>query len=108
VLERLHLPHAIALVITTDDPDAAYRVLTLARQLAPTLPILVRAHDSDHASELLDAGATAVIPEVLEAGLQLGQLLLEKVGLPPDAVRQLVEAQRAAALKTVPPAARAG
>ncbi len=109
VLERLHLPQAIALVITTDDPDAAQRVLSLARALVPTLPILVRAHDSDHAAELLTAGATAVIPEVLEAGLQLGQVLLEKMGLPTDSVRELVEAQRAASLHALtPPSAENG
>ncbi|NJN51807.1 MAG: potassium transporter TrkA [Gammaproteobacteria bacterium] len=94
VLERLQLHHAIALVVTTDDPDAAHRVVETARGLAPQLPILVRAHDSDHAAELLAVGATAVIPEVLEAALQLGQALLEKVGLPPDSVRALVESQR--------------
>jgi CPA2 family monovalent cation:H+ antiporter-2 len=105
VLERLQLPDAIALVITTDDPDAAQQVLRLALRAAPALPILVRAHDSDHAAELLSAGATAVIPEVLDAGLQLGQLLLERLGLPPDAVRALVEAQRTISMHAAPPVA---
>ncbi len=94
VLERLRLDRAIALVVTMDDPVAAHHVLETARALAPQLPIMVRAHDSDHAADLVAAGASVVIPEVLEAALQLGQALLEKVGLPPEAVRQLVEAQR--------------
>lgn len=105
VLRRLHLENAIAMVVTMDDPSAAQRVLKSARELVPQLPILVRAHDSDHAAALLAAGASAVIPEVLEAALQLGQALLEKVGLPPEAVRQLVESQRAGtinALKSLP------
>jgi CPA2 family monovalent cation:H+ antiporter-2 len=101
VLGRLQLENAIALVVTMDDPDAAHRVLKSARELAPQLPILVRAHDSDHAAALLAAGASIVIPEVLEAALQLGQALLEKVGLPPEAVRQLVESQRAATINSL-------
>jgi CPA2 family monovalent cation:H+ antiporter-2 len=98
VLERLQLPSAVALIITTDDPVAAQRTLSRARELSGDLPILVRAHDSEHAAQLLDAGATAVIPEVLEAGLQLGQALLEQIGLPPEAVREVIEQQRSAAL----------
>jgi hypothetical protein len=39
-----------------------------------------------------------VIPEVLEAGLQLGQALLEQTGMPPEAVREVIELQRSAAL----------
>lgn len=103
VLDRLRLHAALALVITTDDPDAAHRVLHAARAVAPELPILVRAHDSDHAIDLMRDGATAVIPEVLEAGLQLGQALLEKVGLPPEAVRELVESERIATLRLLTP-----
>jgi len=104
VLRRLQLENAIAMVVTMDNPGAAQQVLKSARELAPQLPILVRAHDSDHAAALLAAGASAVIPEVLEAALQLGQVLLEKVGLPPEAVRQLVESQRAGTINALKPA----
>jgi len=100
VLQRLHLDSAVAMVVTIDDPPAALRILESARRLAPQLPILVRAHDSEHAAELLRAGAAAVIPEVLEAALQIGQVLLEKVGLPPDVARQLAETQRAGIINT--------
>ncbi len=101
VLERLHLDTASALLVTTDDPAAAERVLARARSLVSDLPILVRAHDTEHAQILLTAGANAVIPEVLEAGLQLGQTLLERVGLPADAVREMIETQRAAMLRAL-------
>ena len=98
MLEKMRLASAAALVISLDDPRAAERVLIAARQLARDLPILVRARDRDHAAQLLAQGATQVVPEVLEAGLQLGQLTLEHVGLPSEAARDLVEAERAASL----------
>jgi CPA2 family monovalent cation:H+ antiporter-2 len=108
VLERLQLPSAVALIVTTDDPDAAHRILSRARALSSDLPILVRAHDSEHAAQLLEAGATAVIPEVLEAGLQLGQALLEQIGLPPEAIREVIEQQRSAALHSLVPGKTSG
>lgn len=105
MLEKLRLNHAAALVVSTGDPDAAERVLFAARRLARHVPILIRARDSAHAAKLLDQGATQVVPEVLEAGLQLGHLMLEHVGLPADAARELVDAQRAASLHASRPRA---
>ena len=105
MLEKLRLNHAAALVVSTGDPDAAERVLFAARRLAHHVPILIRARDRAHAAKLLDQGATQVVPEVLEAGLQLGHLMLEHVGLPADAARELVDAQRAAFLHASRPRA---
>ena len=98
MLEKMRLGSAAALVISPDDAHAAERVLVAARQLRRDLPILVRARDREHATQLLAHGATQVVPEVLEAGLQLGQLMLEHVGLPSDAARDVIEAERAASL----------
>ena len=60
-------------------------------------------HDNSHAERLIAQGATQVVPEVLEAGLQLGQVMLQHVGLPTDAAREVVETERAASrLATAP------
>jgi CPA2 family monovalent cation:H+ antiporter-2 len=70
------------------------------------VPILVRAHDSSHAARLLAQGATQVVPEVLEAGLQLGQQLLQHVGLPMEAAREVVDSERNSALSTMTPSSK--
>ena len=103
MLEKVRLRSAAALVVSADDPQAAERVLATARRLSRELPILVRAHDDTHAAKLISQGATQVVPEVLEAGLQLGQLLLEHVGLPTDAARDVVDAKRADAAHATAP-----
>ena len=72
-------------------------MLVAARRLSRDLRILVRDHDSTHAARLIEQGATQVVPEVLEAGLHLGQLMLQYVGLPTDSAREVVDAIRAAA-----------
>ncbi len=96
MLEKVRLQGAAALVVSTDDPQAAERVVIAARRLSAELPILVRARDDRHAERLLSCGASQVVPEVLEAGLQLGQVMLEHVGLPSEAAREIVDAERAA------------
>ena len=103
MLEKMRLRNAAALVISADDPDAAERVLVSARRLSRDLPILVRAHDNSHAKRLIAQGATQVVPEVLEAGLQLGQVMLQHVGLPVDAAREVVDLKRATSRSEIPP-----
>jgi CPA2 family monovalent cation:H+ antiporter-2 len=99
MLEKVRLRRSAALVVSADDPEAAETVLTAARGLSRDLPVLVRARDSAHAAALLERGATQVVPEVLEAGLQLGQLMLEQVGLPTDAAREVIDAERVMAMR---------
>lgn len=95
MLEKMRLRDAATLVICTDNPQASQQILSTARRMAPNLPIIVRVHDSQHAALLLAEGATQVVPEVLESGLQLAQLSLEQVGISTSAAHDLVDAKRA-------------
>jgi CPA2 family monovalent cation:H+ antiporter-2 len=94
LLHNLKLDAAAALVVTMNDAAAAERVVAAARALRRDLPILARARDNAHAVNLMSAGATRVVPEVVEAGLQLGHLLLDQVGVPADASREIIELER--------------
>ncbi|MGA1178754.1 MAG: cation:proton antiporter, partial [Burkholderiaceae bacterium] len=62
---------ATSLVITYADRASATRVILAVRQLAPQLPIIVRARDDSDLTPLRDAGATEVVPEVIEGSLML-------------------------------------
>ena len=95
ILARLYPQNAAAIVISTDDARAAERVLAALQQLAPDTPVVLRARDNSHAVQMLPRGATQVVPEVQEAGLQLAHLVLEHSGMSPDAARELVELRRA-------------
>ena len=94
MLGKVRLNQAAALAVCTDDPGATEKVLQTASQLAPEIPIVARARDTIHAASLLALGATRVVPEVLESGLQLGHVMLEEVGLPTNVVRDLIDSQR--------------
>ena len=94
ILRSVGLKDAVAVVICTDDPGVPGRVLAVTSKLAPAVPVIIRAHDDAHSSELLAAGATRVVPEVLEAGLELAQITLEHTGIPAAVAHSLVEAKR--------------
>jgi CPA2 family monovalent cation:H+ antiporter-2 len=106
MLQKMRLSDAAALVVCTDDPGATEHVLLAARRLAPDVPILARARDGAHATNLLTRGATRVVPEVLESGLQLGHVLLEQVGLPASAARDIIDTQRVETEHALRPAVR--
>jgi voltage-gated potassium channel Kch len=60
--------------------------------------VFARASDPEHAERLMALGAVSVIPETVEASLQLAARLLEGLDLPEEAISQRVAALRAAAL----------
>lgn len=94
ILEKFALRRAAVLAICTDDPGATEHVLAAARRVSPTIPVVARARDTDHAVSLLTRGANRVVPELLESGLQLGQLMLEAIGYPATAAHELIETRR--------------
>ncbi len=94
MLEKIRLRHAAALAICTDDPGATERVLQAARRVSADTPIVARASDTEHAGELIHMGADRVVPELLESGLQLGHVMLEEIGFPTAAARELIDTQR--------------
>ena len=101
MLQKMGLSHAAVLAVCTDDPNATEQVLRAARRLSPNVPIVARVHDSAHAASLLNQGATEVIPEVLESGLQLGHVMLEEIGLSANAAHDIIDAQRAETMRAL-------
>lgn len=95
-LRRAHIEEARALVVTMDRVAAADHIVRAVREFAPGLPIYARARDGRHARRLLAHGASEVVPETVEAGLQLAARVLEGAGMPLDAVELRIQAEREA------------
>lgn len=96
MLRRLGADKAAALVVTINSPLAAERIVAAARNEWPALPIHARAHDTEHARRLLTLGADKVIPETVEASLQLADAVLISSGLPGATAHRIIEAHRTA------------
>jgi CPA2 family monovalent cation:H+ antiporter-2 len=85
---------ASALVITFADTRLSLKVLHLVHELAPALPVIVRAHDDTDLDVLKKAGATEVVPEALESSLMLASHALVVMGVPLRRVVHRVQAAR--------------
>jgi CPA2 family monovalent cation:H+ antiporter-2 len=94
LLRKVHTQSAKALVVTMDQPVAAMHTVRAARIAYPNLPIFARSRDELHAQELRAAGATAVVPETLEAGLQLSGFALHSLGLPESLISAALQDER--------------
>jgi CPA2 family monovalent cation:H+ antiporter-2 len=90
------LSRASALVITFPHVGSAHKILHLAHEHAPQVPVAVRTVDDASLDELKLAGATVIVPEALEGSLMLASQTLALVGVPIRRVIRLVQEQRAA------------
>ncbi|HYF57760.1 MAG TPA: cation:proton antiporter [Burkholderiaceae bacterium] len=73
---------ASVLVVTHDDTPTAIRLLRQVRALAPQLPVVVRTSTDADLERLLEAGATEVVPEIVEGSLMLASHALALTGAP--------------------------
>ena len=76
------LPKARALAVTFADTPTALKILHHVQQLRPELPVIVRTVDDSELDRLVKAGATEVVPEVLEGSLMLASHSLLLLGVP--------------------------
>ncbi len=93
-LQRIGIAQARALVATSSDPDAVERLVRVARAERPDLIIIARARDADHAAKLYALGASDVVPETVEASLQLAENVLVDIGVPMGLVIASVHERR--------------
>lgn len=96
VLRSAGVERARAVVVTLDDPDQALDCVQNIRRDFEGVQVFCRARDSRHQKLLQAAGATAIVPELLEASLLLGGAVLLDYGTPIEEVNALIEEAREA------------
>lgn len=87
LLEAVGVARARLLVVAVDKTDVALHIVEQARQHCPDLQILVRTRDDSRLAELQAAGASEVVPEVLESSLMLASHALVMLGIPEQRVQ---------------------
>jgi len=95
LLQKIGGDRARAFVVTVNDARAAERMIAAARKIQPDAPVFARAVDTGHAARLMALGAVEVVPETVEASVQLAGRLLEALELEEEAVRQRLTQLRA-------------
>ncbi len=94
ILKAAGLNHAKALVICTDNIHTTKKILSIARQTNPTIPILVRCRDDAELTRLKDRGATHVIAELFEVSLTLSHYLMQIMDVPAAKISGVIQEVR--------------
>ena len=88
------ISRASAVAITYADTPSALKIIHHVRELKPDIPVIVRTQDDHDLAKLTAAGATEVVPEVLEGSLMLGSHALVLLGVPLSRVVKRIREQR--------------
>jgi len=95
LLQQLGLDTARAVVLTIDAADSLETLVRLIRERHPSLIVVVRARDSEHAGLLYNLGVTEAVPETVESSLQLAEAVLVDLDVPMGKVIASIHAKRA-------------
>ena len=94
VLTAAGLMRARALVVCYADTASALRILALAQELRPGLPVIVRTVDDSDIDKLKAAGAAEVVSEIMEGSLMLASTTLMLIGTPLNRVLRRIRETR--------------
>jgi CPA2 family monovalent cation:H+ antiporter-2 len=82
LLERVDLSHARLLAVVVSDPVATREIVSVARTLAPRIPILARTRYVGEVDELYGRGASGVVAEEFESTIDVLRGALRSFGMP--------------------------
>lgn len=82
ILEAAGVARARVVVVSFSELRATLKVLHVLREHYPNIPVIVRTLDDTDMDRLRDAGATEVVPEILEGSLMLASHALVVLGVP--------------------------
>jgi CPA2 family monovalent cation:H+ antiporter-2 len=85
-LGHAHAERARAIILLMNDPSAAQRVVDAARRAAPGVPIFMRTHYLVEREALQRMGATDVVAEEVEGGIELLARLLRCLAVPRNVI----------------------
>jgi CPA2 family monovalent cation:H+ antiporter-2 len=94
ILAHAHLAQARLVAITLPDEVSSLSAAATVHDVAPQIPLLVRATTQQAVAQLITSGASEVIYPELEGGLELVYQMLLHLGYPEQNIQQFTEAIR--------------
>ena len=91
VLRQVQIEYAKVLVVAISDPFGARRIVQLARELNPTVHIVVRTRYLKELEELRQLGANEIIPEEFETSIEISTLVLQTYNMPKQLIIEKAE-----------------
>ncbi|MFC1563058.1 cation:proton antiporter [candidate division KSB1 bacterium] len=90
ILKHLGADRARVLVLTLSDPAAVRRTIAIAKSLNPALNIITRTLYVTEVEDLYTLGATEVIPQEFETGIQIFNKVLQCYGIPINVIHKYI------------------
>lgn len=90
ILKYLGIKHARVLVLTLSDPAATRHTIAIAKSLNPALNIITRTPYVTEVEDLYKLGATEVIPQEFETGIQIFNKVLQSYGIPVNIIHKYI------------------
>ena len=94
ILRAVGIEKAKLALLTFDEHKKALNVIETITSLNPDLPIVVRTRKDYHLEELYMAGASQVVPEILEGSLMLVSQVMHLSGVPMSRILKRVRKER--------------
>lgn len=91
VLERAGIEKARLIVLAISDPIATRRTVWLARQMNPTIHIIVRTRYMSEMADLYGLGADEIVPEEFETSLEIFSRVLTHYGIARNVIQSEVD-----------------
>lgn len=93
-LLHAHVETARAVVVLINDPEAARRVTLAVNAAVPSIPVIIRCRYLGEAHGLLEMGATDVVAEEVEAGVEVLARLLRRLEIPRNVIENRISETR--------------
>lgn len=81
LLESIGIQRARSVIITVASEDTVIKCTKIIRDYVRDIPIIVRAKDLINEKVLYKSGASSIVPETYETGLQMAGAVLKSVGI---------------------------
>lgn len=94
VLHASGAAEAKAILVCVDGRETINHIVELIRREFPLTPVLARAFDRQHASELIQLGVTYQLRETFESAIVFGASALEYLGVPPEEIDEVTRMVR--------------
>ncbi|GAA0856077.1 cation:proton antiporter [Aliiglaciecola litoralis] len=94
ILKAAGIESAKLVLLTFDEHQKALSVIRTITEIRPNLPVVVRTRKDYHLQELYAAGASQVVPEILEGSLMLVSQVLHLSGIPMSRILKRVRSER--------------
>lgn len=94
-LRHAHVESARLVVLLMNDPQAAERVVTTVRRVAPEVPILMRTHYLSRRAPLVALGASDVVAEEVEGAVEVISRMLRTLDVPRNLISERLRSVRA-------------